>query len=202
MPGSRWFAALYDRLASSAERDLAARRRKVVSTAGGRVLELGAGTGLNLRYYAPGVEPVVTEPSEHMVRRLLKQRPAAGVPAAIILAVGEALPFRSGSFDTVVGTLVMCSVLDQTEVLSEVYRVLTPGGQYRFMEHVRADGRFWRVFQRGIKPFWGFIGDGCDPSRDTLSAIRAAGFEIRDLEPYAYGPYPVRPHIVGVAVKR
>lgn len=233
MPGSRLFAAIYDRCSGGAEGYMAPRREFVAGSAKGKVLEIGAGTGGNLPYYPEGVDLTLTDLSPHMLKRLkshaeekgfispLKERatsspllplrdgysakPGAEVKdeniarITVVLARAESLPFEDGSFDTVTGTLVLCSVRDQPKALSEIRRVLRPGGEFRFFEHVRSEGRCWSMFQRAVKPLWGVIGDGCDPARNTVAGIRAAGFEVVELKASKFGPYPVRPHVMGVA---
>ncbi len=97
-------------------------------------------------------------------------------------AGAESLPFPDASFDTVVASLVLCSVNSQEEALREVSRVLRPDGEFRFFEHVRSEGRCWALFQRAVKPFWRVAGHGCEPDRNTVAAIRAAGFDIAERE--------------------
>lgn len=111
----------------------------------------------------------------------------------------EELPFADNSFDTVVATLMLCSVDDPARSLEEVRRVLALGGELRFMEHVRAASRGWARFQDWVTPVWRRILAGCHPNRDTLSSIRETGFEVVELRTFNYGPHPSRPHIVGVA---
>jgi ubiquinone/menaquinone biosynthesis C-methylase UbiE len=134
-----------------------------------------------------------------MLKRLKAKAESQGIKANVIESGAESLPFEDASFDTVVATLMLCSVRDQSRALAEVHRVLKPGGELRFFEHVRARGRVWSAFQQAIKPLWRIIADGCEPDRDTVAAIRRAGFELAMLENYGFGPYPVRPHVMGVA---
>src|SRR5689334_20521322 len=137
----RFFAASYDRFMASAEKHgLAERREKLLSQASGRVLEIGGGTGANLPYYGPEVEEVVfAEPEEPMARRLEKKLPTNSVKASVVRAPAEKLPFDDGSFDSVVSTLVLCTVDDPVRSLQEAHRVLKPGGKLLFLEHVRSD---------------------------------------------------------------
>ncbi len=162
----------------------------------------------------------LTDRSPHMLSRLreklkgqgqlslpLPLRERAGVRGdntgsiTVVEVAAESLPFPDASFDTVVASLMLCSVGSQAQALSEVRRVLRPGGELRFMEHVRSSGRCWAVFQSAIKPFWRIVGDGCEPDRSTVVSIRAAGFEVVEMRSYNFGPYPVRPHVIGVARK-
>jgi SAM-dependent methyltransferase len=195
------FAAMYDRAMAGVERGgLRDRRRRLLARASGRVLELGAGTGANLALYPPSVTSVVAlEPDGAMRRRLLDKLPRAPVPVEVR---GDALPaaFDDGSFDTVVLTLVLCTVPDQTETLREIRRVLRPDGVLLFLEHVRGTGWTSRL-QRGADPLWRHLAAGCHPSRDTVRAVEAAGFSIDDLERFSMpnAPFLVRPCVSGVA---
>jgi SAM-dependent methyltransferase len=137
-----------------------------------------------------------------MLKRLRTKLHKQGVEATVVHAGAESLPFEDASFDTVVATLVLCSVRDQSKALREVHRVLKPGGEFRFFEHVRAGNRCWAALQTGVKPLWRIIADGCEPDRDTVAAMRRAGFELAGLENYGFGPYPVRPHVMGAATKQ
>ena len=137
----RVFAAVYDRMLAGAEdAGLRQRRHDLLAKARGRVLEIGAGTGLNLAHYPDAVEEIVfTEPEEPMARRLTRKLTETGRRGEVIAAPAERLPFEDDSFDTVVCTLVLCTVTDPRRALSEIARVLRPGGQFLFLEHVRAD---------------------------------------------------------------
>lgn len=191
------FARLYDRMNARGEnaglRDL---RRDLLAHARGRTLEVGAGTGANLPLYPAEVtELVLTEPDAHMRTQL----EAKG--AEVVAAAAEALPFAAADFDTAVATLVLCSASEQASVLRELARVLRPGGSLLFLEHVRsADPRVARRQDRWERP-WSWIGRGCHPNRDTLAAIRAAGFEVVEVahEALPSSPAIVRPLIVGEA---
>lgn len=195
------FAAMYDRMMTPIERGgLTERRRRLLSNARGRVLELGAGTGANLALYPPAVTSVVAmEPDAAMRRRLLEKVPSAGVPVEVH---GDALPaaFADATFDTVVLTLVLCTVPDQATTLREARRVLAPGGTLLFLEHVRGTGWTSRA-QRGVQPLWRVAAAGCHPARDTIRAVQAAGFSIDDLEHFRMpnAPFIVRPAVAGVA---
>ncbi len=200
------FARFYDRMTAGTERaGLGEMRRQLLANASGRVLELGAGTGHNLPYYTDAVtELVMTEPDPHMARRLrerLAEEPAAATNPTVVEAPAEELPFDDGSFDTVVGTLVFCTVDDQHRALAEARRVLVEGGRLLYLEHVRSTrpglGRWQDVLQ---KP-WGLIAGGCHPNRPTDQAIADAGFWIDSLErgKLPKAPPLVRPLIRGVA---
>jgi SAM-dependent methyltransferase len=142
----------------------------------GRTLDLGTGTGRNLPLYRAGVAAVGVDP--HPSNAVRAQRRAAG-GAALVVARAEALPFRTGAFDTVVAGLVLCSVEDPAAALAEIRRVLAAGGTLRAMEHVRADGFQGRVQDR-LQPAWTWLTGGCRPNRETEAEVARAGFEICD----------------------
>jgi SAM-dependent methyltransferase len=196
----RIFAALYDLSFHRGERaGMADRRRRLLATAHGRVLEIGAGTGLNLPYYTDAVsELVLTEPEAPMARRLAKR----AADREIVSARAEALPFADASFDTVVSTLVLCTVADPARALAEARRVLRPGGRLLFIEHVRAEGALAR-WQDSLDGLWRHVANGCHANRDTLGALGANGFAVRDVETTTWRKMPrlIRPLILGHAVK-
>ncbi len=136
-----------------------------------------------------------------MLKRLKAKAERLGIAVTSIDHAAERLPFPDGAFDTVVITLVLCSVDHPADSLDEIARVLAKGGELRFMEHVRS-GSGWRRFQDFSTPLWQAIAGGCHPNRDTVAAIKAAGLEAVELRPFTFGPYPVRPHVAGVARKR
>ncbi len=149
-------------------------RRRLLAGARGRTLEVGCGTGRNLPLYPAGVRLVALD--LHLEVMETAGRRAPGVPR--VIASAEALPFRPGVFDTVVSSLVFCSVGDPRRGLGEVGRVLSPGGRLRMMEHVRARGRLHGRLQDWAQPAWTWVTGGCRPNRDTESEVEAAGFEI------------------------
>lgn len=172
------FAAVWSRL----HRRINPLRGAVVGPAAGRVLEVGAGGGANLPYYRSADQVVLTEPDPYMLRRAAEALRSSGRPAELVPAAAEELPFPDGSFDTVVSTLVFCSVEDPAAALAEVRRVLKPGGRFRFLEHVRSAHPFWGRVQDWIAPAHRCLTGGCRPNRDTLGAIRRSGFEMEELE--------------------
>lgn len=156
-------------------------RPGAVGPAHGHVLEVGAGGGENLRYYGLGDRVhrlTLTEPDPYMRQRAESKVRATGLPAELVPAAAEELPFPSGSFDTVVATLVFCSVEDQSAALAEVRRVLKPGGAFLFMEHVRSEHPAWARFQDIATPVNRVLGAGCHLNRDTLGAIDRAGLKV------------------------
>lgn len=201
----RLFSAVYDRgMKGAEEAGMREKRHELLAGARGRVLELGAGTGLNLDHYPETIESLaLTEPDPHMTRRLREKLAASGRSAevSVIEAPAESLPFPDDSFDTAVVTLVLCTVPDQAAALKEIARVLKPGGQLLFLEHVRSRSPSLAKWQDRLETPWRFLGDGCHCNRDTATAIGAAGFEVGDLEHDALPKAPpiVRPLIRGSA---
>ena len=200
--GHRLFATLYDRINASAERGWQGERRsKLLSEAGGEVLEIGGGTGANLPHYRDVERVVITEPDPFMREKLWPKLTRSSIPVEVLDAGAQSLPFADDSFDVVVSTLVLCTVPDQREALPEIRRVLRPDGRLLFMEHVRATCSISR-WQDRILPLWRRLFAGCHPNRDTLASIESAGFEVRSLDRFE-PPVPfsgIVPHIQGVAV--
>jgi ubiquinone/menaquinone biosynthesis C-methylase UbiE len=206
MPGHRIFAALYDRvvIAGPERAGLREMRAGLVANASGRVLELGAGTGLNLSHYGEGVtELVLTEPDPHMAKRLRERVRAVqpGFEVEVLEATAEKLSLPDRSFDTVVATLVFCTVTDPHRAVAEAARLLKPGGRLLLIEHVRSDDARVARWQDRLERPWGWLGAGCHPNRDTGTALRAS-FDISALEQDrmpGYAPPIVKPLIRGVA---
>jgi len=198
----RLFAALYDPLSARTEKRFGAElKRQLLADARGRVLEVGIGTGLSLPHYPADVELVGVEPSKPMRRRAQRRAAELGRDVTLVAAPAEELPFEDDSFDTVVTFVVLCSVRDPDRALTEIRRVLRPGGHFIFVEHVRSgDPQLARKQDRFERP-WGWIAGGCHPNRQTLGAIEAAGFDVVELEQKDLPDIPrlVRPHIIGVA---
>ncbi|MDA8358183.1 MAG: class I SAM-dependent methyltransferase [Actinomycetota bacterium] len=199
--GHRVFAAVYDRLNAGAERTwLGKRRADLVARATGQVLEIGAGTGANLAHYRDVERVVAAEPDPAMRARLRSRLDRAAVPVKVSDAPAEHLGLRDASIDTVVCTLVLCSVADPDATLAELRRVLRPGGQLLVLEHVRGEGRRAR-WQDRVTPLWRRVGAGCHPNRDTVAAIERAGFHLEHQERFDPPRVPaiIRPFVEVVA---
>jgi SAM-dependent methyltransferase len=195
-------AKIYDRfMAGTEEACLGAWRTELLRSASGEVLEIGAGTGVNLPLYGPAVTRLfLTEPDVHMRARLEEKRGAHAVEIGAGTAGALAVP--DGSFDTVVGTLVLCSVEDPAAALADIWRVLRPGGLYLFMEHVAAEEQSSRRRWQGrIEPVWKRLAGNCHVTRDTEQAIRGAGFDIESIDRQSMRKAPpwIRPSIRGMA---
>jgi ubiquinone/menaquinone biosynthesis C-methylase UbiE len=196
---NRVFAATYDPLSAGGEKKgIGAARRELLRGARGRVLEIGAGTGLNVEHYPAGTELVLTEPEEHMAKRL---RARAGSAQVVAAGAGD-LPFPDQSFDTVVSTLVLCTVPDVPAALREVRRVLRPGGRLLFLEHVRAEpGSSLERWQDRLNRPWRAVACGCNCNRDLLGVLAAEAYTVDEVERpvWAFAPPIVRPIVIGAA---
>ncbi|KAK1312987.1 hypothetical protein QJS10_CPA06g00467 [Acorus calamus] len=172
------------------------------------VLELGIGTGPNLQYYAglSGVNVFAVDPNKKMEKYAKVAATEAGLAPSnfkFIHAVGEALPVREDSMDVVIGTLVLCSVKDVDLALKEVKRVLKPGGQYIFIEHVAAQGEtFLRLVQNVVDPLQQVVADGCHLTRETRNNISKAGFSVVEANMAHLASLSlISPHVYGIACK-
>jgi ubiquinone/menaquinone biosynthesis C-methylase UbiE len=198
------FARLYARLSPAMEPGVVERRRALLAGLGGRVIEVGAGNGLNFPHYPPKVTEVLAVEPEPYLRGLAQATAErASVPIRVVDGTADRLPAEDGAFDAAIASLVLCSVPDQAHALAELRRVIRPGGELRFLEHVLADTPKLARVQRMVDPVWPFFGGGCHASRDTLAAIRAAGFEVERVERFRFpeaklGP-PTSPHVIGAA---
>ena len=203
----RLIAAVYDRLTQASEAAcLQQWRGELLRHLAGQVLEVGAGTGLNLPYYPRTLSRLVlSEPDPHMRRKLSQKARAQHWDQAQVLDASlERLPVADDGFDAVVGTLVLCSVPRLDHALAEIYRVLKPGGHFVFLEHVAAEDRPGRLkWQQRVEPLWKRVSGNCHLARRTGDAILAAGFVIVDIKRESMRKaWPlVRPTIRGIALK-
>ncbi len=195
-------ARILDASAGQMHARYGARKAEVVGAMRGTVVEIGPGTGNNLRYYAAGTSVIAIEPNPAMHGRLRKHAREHGVDLDIRTSSGEAIGLPDHAADGVVGTLVLCGVDDPDRVLSEVRRVLKPGGTFFFIEHVRAPAGTWtRRIQRLVRRPHRWMFNGCVVDRDTESALRRAGFDRLELAREDAGPAGlyVRHRVVGTA---
>lgn len=199
------FARLYLRMTAGRKaRGEDRYRATLLAGLSGRVVEVGAGNGLNFPFYPAAVEGVVAVEPEPLLRQAAEQAAAsAPVPITVVDGVSGSLPLEDGSCDAGVASLVLCSVPDQSIALAEFRRVIRPGGELRFYENVVAEPRFARGLQRlADLTFWPRVGGGCHLARDTGEAIARAGFAIEGRERFTFSPgapVPRIPHILGVA---
>jgi SAM-dependent methyltransferase len=182
-----WGPACYDWvLAASEARGLTTRRHTLLATATGRVLEIGAGTGLNLRHYrSERVRSIVAlEPDPAMRARLEWRAETIAVPVEVAAATVDGADLPEAGFDTIVVTLVLCSVPDPARAASAMARWLVPGGRVLFIEHVAAIGFRGRL-QRAVTPLWSRVAGGCHLDRHTLDTLRQAGLSVSDCDRFA-----------------
>ncbi|MCZ0990515.1 class I SAM-dependent methyltransferase [Streptomyces diastatochromogenes] len=179
------FARRYARISVALESRLgmAGVRERLLAGLSGRVIEIGAGNGLNFAHYPAAVAEVVAIEPEPLLRKLaLESALRAQVPVDVVPGAAEALPVKSEAFDAVVLSLVLCSVRDVTRALSEARRVLRPGGEVRFFEHGQGGGRVMTLTQRTLdRRLWPALNGGCHLSREPVAALREAGFELGPL---------------------
>ena len=201
----RVFAALYDPLGARWERKHGVElRRKLLADTGGRVLEIGVGTGLSFQHYPQVEELVGVDPSGPMLRRASRRAAETRRGVALVEAPAEQLPFPDASFDTVVTMAVLCTVDEPERSLAEIHRVLRPDGRFCFLEHVRSPDPNRARWQDRLERPWGVFAGGCHPNRRTLAAIESGGFDVIELEQGELPGLPrlVRPYVRGTAVPR
>ena len=198
------FARVYPRISRADE--ATEHRQALLAGLAGRVIEIGAGHGLNFAYYPATVSQVVAvEPEPHLRRLAVDAADRAPVPIEVRDGTAEDLPATDGEFDAAIVSLVLCSVPDQQVALREIARVLRPGGELRFYEHVVSNRPAWARVQRALDAtIYPTLAGGCHSARDTGAAIRHAGFAVQREERIRYKPRigPAVPHILGAARRR
>jgi SAM-dependent methyltransferase len=201
-----FFVWFYRRASRTAEkRGESEHRKRALEGLSGRVVEIGAGNGANFDLYPDTVGEVIAVEPEPRFRKLAEQAAgAASVPVTVTAGLADRLPLEDASVDAGVASLVLCTVPDPAAALAELRRVLRPGGELRFYEHVHAREQPLRLVLEVAdrSRIWPLIAGGCHPTRDTEAAIRSAGFEIERLERFPFAASalePPVPHILGVA---
>jgi ubiquinone/menaquinone biosynthesis C-methylase UbiE len=206
--GHPLFARYYARISGLMESAIAPYRQRLLEDLSGRVIEVGAGNGLNFPHYPDTVTEVLAVEPEPYLRRVAERKVSgAAVPITVVGGLAEALPAEDGSCDAAVASLVLCSVPDPALALAEMFRVVKPGGHLRFFEHVQAPTpgrrRIQRVLDATVHPF---LCGGCHCGRDTSTAIEQAGFVTERLDRLDTAdtqlPFPAAPQILGIAVRR
>ena len=198
------FARLFAWGASNAPPEQTEHRRRLLEGLSGRVIEVGAGNGLNFPHYPSAVtEVVAVEPEPYLRTKAQDAAARAPVPIRMVDGIADALPAADGEFDAGVASLVLCSVPDQARALAELRRTIKPGGELRFYEHVLSHDKRAARAQHRTDRVWPHFSGGCHPNRDTPSAIEAAGFDIERCERFAFKPFfllkAIEPHVIGLA---
>jgi ubiquinone/menaquinone biosynthesis C-methylase UbiE len=198
---ARFFHRYCGRDRGQGEREL---RRELLAGASGRVVEVGAGNGINFEHYPVSVtELIAVEPEPYLRHQAEKAAVDAPLPVRVMPGVAASLELEQDSVDVVVVCGVLCSVADQREALAEFRRVLRPGGELRFYEHVRSRRPGFARWQRQVDWAWSRAMGGCHTDRDTLAAIVGAGFRLERCRGFGFPPgahlYPVAPRVLGFA---
>jgi SAM-dependent methyltransferase len=196
------FARVYARVGHLMDAEIGDHRRRLLAGLVGRVLEVGAGNGLNFPHYPATVtEVLAVEPEPYLRRLALAAARQAPVPIRVVAGTAESLPAPDLAVDAVVASLVLCTVTDPHQALAEARRVLRPGGRLRFYEHVRATDPRLAGWQDRLERPWGWLVGGCHPNRDTVAAITAAGLQVVALDRFDLKAMPAlaRPHVLGMA---
>ncbi|BBB28805.1 class I SAM-dependent methyltransferase [Neptunomonas japonica] len=199
---------IFPYLLDKVSRKLNTDRQRILPFLTGDVLELGVGTGVNFSFYSPNINSLIAvEPDAALLQRAAKQKAVLEVVQAdkfyLVQGDGHELPLASNSLDTVLCCLVLCSIPDPLRALSEIYRVLKPGGHLVLFEHVKSEHRVTHAFQQVLNPVWRPLACGCCLQRDTLQLIKQAGFLTDDLLIYRHNDLPalVGTMLEGVATK-
>jgi SAM-dependent methyltransferase len=198
------FARIFHRVSPGMEKEVGPHRDELLAGLSGRVVEVGAGNGMSFGHYPATVTEVVAfEPESYLRGKAEEAARRARIPVTVRDAVADELPLDAGAADVAVTSLVLCSVPDQARALAELRRVLRPGGELRFFEHVRGERPRKARVQAWLdrSGVWPRLGGGCHCSRDTVAAIEAAGFHVERRRTLSVGPSwsHTNPHVLGVA---
>lgn len=189
---SQLFANMYDFIMSPLEKRKFKRiRKELLKNAEGTVLEIGAGTGVNFPHYKSADNVIAIEPSTYMIRQSHSKREQSQVPIEVIEASAEDLPFEDSTFDTVVATLVFCTIPNPSKALTEIKRVCKPNGKILLFEHVKMENRFLASLQNWLTPAWKKVADGCYLNRDTLGLLNSQRLPVEKVEKYYKGLFVV-----------
>jgi ubiquinone/menaquinone biosynthesis C-methylase UbiE len=176
---SKYFARNYDAFMGLLEKKgFSDIRQELLKEAKGNVLEIGSGTGLNVPFYTYPDQVTALEPNPEMRAKSLQRAKIALIPLEIIAGDAENLPFEDDTFDTVVGTLVLCSIPNPEKALREIHRVCKPDGTILFFEHIRLNHRLWGSLQDFLTPVWKKLCDGCHLNRNSLELMEQTGFNV------------------------
>lgn len=200
----RFNSWLLSRFEDDFHEEVGPRKAEAIGSLAGTVIEIGAGNGVNFRYYARGVRVVAYEPNPYMHERLHESARAHALDFELRAASAESLDFPDDSIDAAVCTLVLCTVPDPMAMISEIRRVLRPGGQFFFIEHVAAEqGSLLRRMQNLLHRPWHYVFEGCHTNRETAALLEAAGFSRVEIEHFVSEKMPplVVPQIAGIAIK-
>lgn len=172
---ARWYDVFMSPLEKGRFRSV---RKSLAKKADGLVLEIGSGTGINFPYYESAEQVIAIEPSRHMMNRSEERKRKSAVPIQVIQESAEQLPFADSTFDTVVATLVFCTIPHPERALREIKRVCKPGGRILVFEHVRMENPFLAKWQDWLPPYWKKVCDGCCLNRDTVHMMIESGLKV------------------------
>ena len=200
------FARMYERVSPGMEAEgMAQLREELLADLSGAVIEVGAGNGMNFSHYPPAVTSVVAvEPEPHLRQLAESAADRADVPVSVVAGRAEKLPAGDASADAGIVSLMLCALDDPDVALRELHRVVRPGGQLRFLEHVAAEGFLLHLIQRiADTTVWPLLTGGCRTARDPLASIMRAGFDLQAVRhvrfPDSRLPVPASPHVLGIA---